>query len=115
MRRLLSWFLLDHGWSPNRVDLLTRIFRRRTPMPSNPCIERLASDLRRLTACLRDPAPRSAIRERALVAAYEQTLRQACAALEIRHRLDRLSGLDRDLERILIEGELQAAGLVTRR
>jgi hypothetical protein len=87
---------------------------RRCPVPPRPPIERLAADLRRLSGELRSTAPRSAVRHRGLVCAYERTLRDACDALSVAYEMDGLTGLARELECARMEAELQAAGLCTR-
>jgi hypothetical protein len=111
-----TWFLLDHGWVPSRIEAVVHRFRRHHDDPaSRPCIERLAADLRRLSDSMLDPAPASAIRRGAVTMAYDRTLGEACTALGIRHYLDDLTGLDHELERLLAEGRLEAAGLVIRR
>lgn len=86
----------------------------RPGVPPRPPIERLAADLRRLSAELLSTAPRSAVRHSGLVCAYEQTLRTACDALSVAYEMDGLTGLARELECARMEGELQAAGLCTR-
>ncbi|GAA3512996.1 hypothetical protein [Actinocatenispora rupis] len=100
------------------MGLLSRWFaragRRRPDVPARPSIERLAADLRRLSADLQSTVPRSAIRQRAVVWAYEQTLRDACDALSVAYELEGLGGLTRELECARMEAELQAAGLCTR-
>jgi hypothetical protein len=109
-----TWFLLDHGWVPNRIEAVVRRFRRHHDVPARQRIERLAADLRRLSGSLTDPAPSSATRHGAVVLAYDQTLCRACAALGIHQHLDEVTGFDRELERLLVEGELERAGLVIR-
>jgi hypothetical protein len=110
-----TWFLLDHGWVPNRIDAVVQRFRRHPDVPGRPCIERIAADLRRLSDSLLDPAPCSAVRHGAVTMAYDRMLREACAALGIHQYLDQLTGLDRDLERLIVEGRLEGAGLIIRR
>ncbi len=85
---------------------------RRTPVPRSRPIERIAADLHRLYAARLDPAPRSAIRQQALQQAYDETLQEACLALALEHHFDKLSGMDREIERLRVEGELESAGLV---
>jgi hypothetical protein len=99
----------------SRVGALLDRFWRHAPVVDGPTIQQVAADLRRLSAELRAPGPCSAIRHQALIQAYEQTLQTACAALAVQHSLDELTGLERDLECARMEGELQAAGLRTRR
>ena len=47
----------------------------------------------------------------ALANAYDEWLQVACQYLAVTHHLARLDGLDRDIERLRVEGELVAAGL----
>jgi hypothetical protein len=110
-----TWFLLDHGWVPSRIEAVVHRLRRHHDPIDRPCIERLAADLRRLSDSLLDPEPSSAIRRGAVAMAYDRTLGEACAALGIRHYLDELTGLDHELERLVVEGRLEVAGLVIRR
>ena len=84
-------------------------------------IEQIAADLRELSQALRgDPAllgsngPERAVRHTAILAAYETRLQDACRALNVPEHLDDLSGVDREIERVRIEGLLQAQGLVLR-
>lgn len=108
--------LLGHGRLSDRLGSMLNRLRRRSTTPAPPCIERLAADLRRLSAAMLDPTPRSAVQRRAVAQAYEQILRSACAALDVRHDLDAQTGqLDREIERTRMEAELEAAGLVIRR
>lgn len=44
-------------------------------------------------------------------ARYDDALIAACLCLGVRHHLDELSGLDREIERLRVEGALIAAGL----
>ena len=44
--------------------------------------------------------------------AYDELLRQACAAVEVRHDLDSLpEGIERNMERLRVEEALRTAGL----
>jgi hypothetical protein len=81
-------------------------------------IERIAADLRRLEHGLtvldgRDD-PGSEVRREALRRAYETRLQDACRSLGVAEHLDGLTGLDREIERLRIEGVLEAEGLVLR-
>jgi hypothetical protein len=70
-----------------------------------PTIEQIACDLRRLgQQRLARPAAES------VIDAYDQCLTLACRCLEISEHLRPLDGIDRDLERVRVEGALQAAG-----
>jgi hypothetical protein len=81
-------------------------------------IEQVAADLRDLAAALeslRDlKDPGSEVRREAVRRAYETRLRDACRSLDITEHLDDLVGLDREIERLRVEGELEAEGLVLR-
>jgi hypothetical protein len=47
----------------------------------------------------------------AVVHAYDEWLQVACHRLAITHHLAKLDGMDRDIERVRLEGELSAAGI----
>lgn len=50
----------------------------------------------------------------AILGAYDEQLRMASRYLGVVEYLSELHGVDRDLERLRVEGELQAAGLYLR-
>lgn len=81
-------------------------------------IEQIAADLRDLSGALqalrglRDPG--SEVRREALRRAYETRLQDACRSLGVVEHLDDLAGLDREIERLRIEGVLVSEGLVLR-
>jgi len=76
-------------------------------------IERLAADLRRLREVVANDANRSAAHQIGNRLAYDRVLTQACEMLDIPHDLGQSSvGLERDIERIRIEAELERAGVV---
>ena len=109
---LLFWVLLR---VPRTVDAVGAYLRRRRqgPEPACPPIERLAADLRRVHRALAEfPPGTPAVRRRAAREAYDALLVQACAALEVPHRLDSLGeGMDREVERLRVEEELRSAGV----
>lgn len=75
-------------------------------------IERVAADLRRLRCAVRGDAQRSAAHQMGNRLAYDRVLMQACEMLEIEHELTAESmGMDRDIERLRIEAELEGAGI----
>lgn len=82
------------------------------PLP----IERIAADLRRLALAVRDcDRPGAGVpvaKRRACHQAYEDRLADACAALQIPHRLDAVSGWERAFELARTESALLEAGLV---
>lgn len=80
-------------------------------------IEQLSADLRRLRGriCARDRHA-SASHEAALCRAYDQALIDACELLDVEHELDQqTAGIDRDLERLRVEAELERRGIVLSR
>jgi hypothetical protein len=109
---LLFWVLLR---VPRTADALGAWWRRRRfgPAPVHPPIERLAADLRRVhRALLGFPPGTPAVRRRATREAYDALLVQACAVLEVDHRLDGLpEGVDREVERLRVEEALRTAGV----
>ena len=76
-------------------------------------LERLAADLRRLSAALREvPRGMSHVRRTGLQLAYDDTLVKACRALEVpQFMADLPLGIERDVERLRIELALEDAGL----
>lgn len=82
--------------------------------PSCPPIEQVAADLRRLSRQRLGIATRSPVWFTAVQRAYDDRLHVACAQLGIEEHLAELSGLDLDVERVRVEGLLEAAGLVLR-
>lgn len=82
------------------------------PQPLGPPIEQIAADLRRLRRQRLEIAPRSPVWFTAVQRAYDDRLCLACRCLEIEHYLDSLEGVDREIERVRVEGELIAAGMV---
>ena len=86
-----------------------RALRKTTGIP----IERLAADLRRLRDVVASDAHRSAAHQLGNRMAYDTVLIQACTMLGISHDLQQSStGLERDIERLRVEAELERAGVV---
>jgi hypothetical protein len=79
--------------------------------PGRPPIEQIASDLRRLGRHRLGLANRNPIWHEAVRQAYDDRLRLACGCLGIQQHLTELDGLDLEIERVRVEGELRAAGL----
>lgn len=76
-------------------------------------LERLTADLRRLRALVSSDEHQSAAHQLGHRLAYDRVLTDICAMLDISHDLHpELSGLDRDIERIRIEADLERAGVV---
>jgi hypothetical protein len=102
------------GWRERRR--LARLDRSLCPgavpdAPAVPPIERIAADLRRLRRQRTGIALRSPVWFSAVEKAYDERLRLACGQLDIAGHLDELTGVDREIERVRMEGELEAAGL----
>ncbi|MFB9237105.1 hypothetical protein ACFFWC_16330 [Plantactinospora siamensis] len=76
-----------------------------------PTIEEIAADLRRLGRQRLTVGGRSRVWQHAVHQAYDERLRLASRALGIAEHLSRLEGVDLEIERVRIEGELQGAGL----
>ena len=76
-------------------------------------LQRVAADLRRLTGELSMvPGGVSAERRRDLLAAYDDVLMEAADLLQVPHRLRTEPPATRELERLRLLAELEAAGLV---
>jgi hypothetical protein len=75
-------------------------------------IEQIAADLRRLGRLRLGVATRSPVWHAAIMRAYDERLRQACRYLGVAEHLDGLGGMDLEIERVRVEGELVASGLV---
>ncbi|GAA4569266.1 hypothetical protein GCM10023176_25450 [Micromonospora coerulea] len=74
-------------------------------------LEQLAADLRRLGGHRLAAADRSVVWHGAVIDAYDERLRAACGALGIPEHLAELDGVDREIERVRVEGLLHAAGI----
>lgn len=82
------------------------------PEVGEPSIEELVADLRRLDRQRRtSPTTESAAWLAAVLRAYDCRLSLASRSLGLAEHLAQLEGMDRDLERVRVEGMLQAAGL----
>jgi hypothetical protein len=80
-----------------------------------PSIEQIAFDLRRLDRQRRSgPTVGSERWLAAVLSAYDVRLCLACRCLGLPEHLQHLDGMDRDIERVRVEGQLQAAGLALR-
>lgn len=105
-RRLLGQLnqAVDAVGTVSRIDLdaLDRADRRP--------LEEIAADLR----CLRRERAggiRPAVWHGSVLDAYDHRLRLACRALGVPEHLAELTGVDRQIERVRVEAELDAAGL----
>jgi hypothetical protein len=75
-------------------------------------IDELVADLRRLDRQRRSsPTTESVLWLAAVLRAYDQRLALASRSLGLIEHLDQLDGMDREIERVRVEGLLLAAGL----
>ena len=83
------------------------------PVPAGMPIERIAADLRRIRVQARRPVTGMPMaRRRAITAAYDDALLDACRAFDVPTELDRISDdLERESERLRTEAELERAGV----
>lgn len=80
-----------------------------------PPIEWLARDLRRLDRQRRGGITlESDVLLEAVMQAYDERLCLACECLGVRENLQPLDGMDREIERVRVEGALEKAGLELR-
>lgn len=85
-----------------------RALRRQRGVP----IERVAADLRRLRGVIAVEG-HSAAHHLGNRLAYDRVLAQACTMLDIQHALAEATvGMERDIERLRVEAELERAGLI---
>ncbi|MGN9905991.1 hypothetical protein ACTMTJ_00400 [Phytohabitans sp. LJ34] len=76
-----------------------------------PSIQQIAADLRRLDHQRLGIATRSKVWHAAVLLAYDDRLRLASRCLGVCEHLGQLDGVDLEIERVRVEGELEAAGL----
>lgn len=95
---------LDRTWDGEPAD----------PAPPHPAIEFLAADLRRLYRHRLGIATQSLVWHIAVLRAYDERLRLASRCLGVTEHLSTVTGMDLEIERLRIESELEAAGLVLR-
>ena len=98
------------------VTLARRQLRRLSPAPESPVgppIERIASDVRRVRAEFRAQTPGMPMARRiGITRAYDDLLADACRSLNVPDTLSDLPpGTERDAERLVVEHELEQAGL----
>ncbi|MEV0713516.1 hypothetical protein [Asanoa sp. NPDC050611] len=79
--------------------------------PDRPTIEQIAADLHRLGRQRLGIAQRSQVWQTAVLRAYDEQLGLACACLGVTEHLSELVGVDLEIERVRVEGELQLAGM----
>ncbi|SFP49128.1 hypothetical protein [Amycolatopsis rubida] len=103
-------------WAALRLPAAYRWLRRRRagPAPSEPPVEQVAADLRRVRRTLAQlPSGTPAARRIGTRQAYDELLVTACREIGVEHRLGGVrEGADRDLERLRIEDSLSRKGFV---
>jgi hypothetical protein len=105
--RIRRWRESRHDSAEHRRNV--RALRKVQGVP----LERVAADLRRLRTVVSTDAHRSAAHQMGNRLAYDKVLIQACEMLQIEHELGNNSaGMERDIERIRVEAELERAGVV---
>lgn len=99
-------------WRMRRLAWALRHTPRSLPtQPAGPPIEQVAADLRRLGQQRLGIATRSPVWFAAVQRAYDDRLQVACRELEVEEHLAELEGVDLEIERVRVEGALQAAGM----
>jgi hypothetical protein len=95
------------------VGRLLRLVPPRPLTPAGMRIERIAADLRRIRPeAMRPATGMPMVRRRAIVAAYDDALLDACHALGVPTDLDRITdALERESERLRAEHQLKEAGV----
>jgi hypothetical protein len=106
---------IGQKWQLSRAgQKVEQVARPRMSGVVGPPIEQVAGDLRRLNRLRESVATRSRVWFVAVQEAYDEGLCIACAQLDVEEHLGELAGVDLELERLRVEGELQRAGLVLR-
>jgi hypothetical protein len=112
---LALWLIAHVADVLERGDRVARFLRgvRSQPAPAGMPIERIAADLRRIRPQALTPTTGMPMaRRRAIVAAYDEALLDACRALDVPTELDRMTdALERESERLRTEAELERAGV----
>jgi hypothetical protein len=85
--------------------------RRRAARPVGPCLESVVANLRRLHRQVRDCRPPTRVRTVALLAAYDDTLLEVCAMVDVDAPLASAHWTDRAFARMLTEAALENAGI----
>jgi hypothetical protein len=85
--------------------------RRRADRAPGPSLEAVVANLRRLHRQVRDCRPPTRVRTVALLAAYDDTLLEVCAMVDVDAPLATACGSDRAFARMLTEAALEDAGI----
>lgn len=105
---VIAWLVVNADEMTERAEAAKRKLPKLRPTPQPP-IEEIAAELRRLSTALSTAS--SEPRRVSLREARDRSLRQACQALAVDEHLDKLDGLDLEIERVRVTGVLQRAGL----
>ena len=97
-----------------RAGRLLRILPPPPPTPLGMPIERISADLRRIRArALAQAEGMPLVQRRAILAAYDDALLDACRALGVHTDLEAMNDdLDRESERLRTEVQLERSGIV---
>ncbi|MEO3776633.1 hypothetical protein ABGB16_07235 [Micromonospora sp. B11E3] len=79
--------------------------------PGRRSLQQIAADLRRFAGHRVNQGGRAVIWHPAVLDAYDRHLRAACRCLGLVEHLGELEGVDREIERVRVEGLLDEAGL----
>lgn len=85
--------------------------RRRADPMTRPALESVVANLRRLRRQVRDGPQRTQVRTVALLAAYDETLLEACEIVGVDAALAASARADRAFARLLTEAALEDAGV----
>jgi hypothetical protein len=85
--------------------------RRHRGEPAGPALECVVANLRRLRREVRARSQPTQVRRVALLAAYDDTLLQACGLVDVDAPLASAAGPDRPFARLLTEAALEDAGI----
>jgi hypothetical protein len=96
---------------PAAVDWIAERRRRNADAPVGPPLERVVANLRRLRREVCDRAQPTQVRRVAVLAAYDDTLLQACGLVDVDAPLASAAGPDRAFARLLTEAALENAGI----
>ncbi len=96
---------------PARGESQARATSEVPAQPTGPPLEQIAADLHRLGSA-RLSCVLGSTRYNATTRAYDHRLMHACRALEVDEHLSEVEGVDLDLERLRVEGQLIESGFV---
>jgi hypothetical protein len=85
--------------------------RRTADRSTGPSLESVVANLRRLRRQVRDGRQPTQVRTVALLAAYDETLLEACEMVRVAAPLAAATGSDRRFARLLTEAALEDAGI----